>query len=245
MGQVHQEPDPGAGLAAGSLHRTCYGWGDMEGREGRIRVLIVDDHQVLSQGLAAVLGAQEDLDVVGIAPSVEEAVGSVRRNRPDVVLMDYELPDGDGVEATRAIKEIRPETKVVMLTSFTDDAVLVQAIEAGCSGYITKHKAIEEVASAVRAAEAGEALISPSMLARLLPKLRRGGRGLGADLTSREREVLGMLAEGMSNAAIADKMVISLHTVRNHVQNVLTKLHAHSKLEAVAVATREGLLPRR
>jgi DNA-binding NarL/FixJ family response regulator len=129
-----------------------------------------------------------------------------------------------------------------MLTGFAEDDVLVAAIEAGCSGYVTKHNAVDEVVSAVRAAAAGEALISPSMLARLLPKLRRGYQGLGSDITPRELEVLRMLAEGLSNRAIADKMSISLHTVRNYVQSLLTKLQAHSKLEAVAAAVKEGII---
>ncbi|TMK19984.1 MAG: response regulator transcription factor, partial [Actinobacteria bacterium] len=143
-----------------------------------------------------------------------------------VVLMDYELPDGDGATATQRIKSEMPETQVVMVTSFDDESVLVRAIEAGASGFITKHKAIQEVSSAVRAAKAGEAF----------------PRGLGADLTPRESEVLKMLAEGVSNQKIAEKLVVSMHTVRNHVQNVITKLGAHSKLEAVATAMREGLL---
>jgi len=161
---------------------------------------------------------------------------------PDVVLMDYELPDGTGVDAAERIKAELPDTKVVMVTSYTDEGVLVRAIEAGCSGYVTKHKVIEEVVSAVRAAAAGEALISPAMLARLLPKLRPTKRGVGADLTSREIEVLSLLAEGLANQAIADKLVISVHTVRHHVQNIITKLQAHSKLEAVATAAREGII---
>jgi two-component system response regulator DevR len=166
----------------------------------------------------------------------------VRMHEPDVVLMDYELPDGDGAVATERIKAEVPATQVVMVTSFDDETVLVRAIEAGCSGFITKHKAIQEVSSAVRAAHAGEALISPSMLARLLPRLRQNPRGLGADLTPREVEVLKLLADGVSNQQIAEKLVLSMHTVRNHVQNVITKLGAHSKLEAVATAVREGII---
>jgi DNA-binding NarL/FixJ family response regulator len=156
--------------------------------------------------------------------------------------MDYELPDGDGASATERIKAETPEAQIVMVTSFDDEGILVRAIEAGASGFITKHKAIQEVAAAVRAAHAGEALISPSMLARLLPKLRQNPRGVGADLTAREVEVLKLLAAGVSNQQIAEELVLSLHTVRNHVQNVITKLGAHSKLEAVATAVREGLI---
>ncbi|MBI4730452.1 MAG: response regulator transcription factor [Acidobacteria bacterium] len=207
-----------------------------------VRVMVVDDHQMFAQGLMKVLGEEPDFEVVGVASGVEEARRLARLHHPDVILMDFDLPDGDGAKATELIRAERPETRVVMLTSFTDEAVLVAAIEAGCSGYVTKHKAVEEVARAVRAADAGEALISPSMLARLLPKLRRSYRGLGSDLTPREIELLRLLAEGLANRAIAERLLISLHTVRNHVQNILTKLQAHSKLEAVAVAVREGVI---
>lgn len=209
---------------------------------GRIKVMLVDDHQMVVQGLLRILGEQSDIEVVATAGSVEDAAASARMHRPDVVLMDYELPDGNGIQAAERIRTDRPDTKVVMLTSYTDESVLVAAIEAGCSGYVTKHKVVEEVVDAVRAASQGEALISPAMLARLLPKLRPSKRGLGSDLTSREIEVLKLLAEGLSNQAIADKLVISVHTVRHHVQNIITKLDVHSKLEAVATAAKEGLI---
>jgi two-component system response regulator DevR len=209
---------------------------------GQIRVMLVDDHQMVVQGLLRILGEQNDIEVVATAGTVEDAAASARMHRPDVVLMDYDLPDGNGIQAAERIRADRPDTKVVMLTSFTDESVLVAAIEAGCSGYVTKHKVVEEVVDAVRAASAGEALISPAMLARLLPKLRPSKRGLGSDLTTREVEVLKLLAEGISNQGIADKLVISVHTVRHHVQNIITKLDVHSKLEAVATAAKEGLI---
>jgi len=207
-----------------------------------IRVVVVDDHEMFAQGLTAVLGADPSIEVVATAGTVEAGMAAIRLHTPDVVLMDYELPDGDGASATERIKVEAPEAQIVMVTSFDDEGILVRAIEAGASGFITKHKAIQEVAAAVRAAHAGEALISPSMLARLLPKLRQNPRGVGADLTAREVEVLKLLAAGVSNQQIAEELVLSLHTVRNHVQNVITKLGAHSKLEAVATAVREGLI---
>jgi two-component system response regulator DevR len=210
--------------------------------DGKITVLVADDHQMFAQSLSRSLSEQPDISVVGTAASVEEAVSASRLHQPDVVLMDYELPDGTGVDAAERIKDELPETKVVMVTSYTDEAVLVRAIEAGCSGYVTKHKALEEVVDAVRAANAGEALISPAMLARLLPRLRPTKKGVGSDLTSREVEVLQRLAQGLANQAIAEQLVISVHTVRHHVQNIITKLQAHSKLEAVATATREGII---
>jgi DNA-binding NarL/FixJ family response regulator len=207
-----------------------------------IKVLIVDDHQMFAQSLVSALSREADLQVIGTAGTVEEARARARSMRPDVVLIDYGLPDGDGATAAQHIKDDRPQTKTVMLTSFTDDSVLVAAIEAGCSGHVLKHKGVQELVDAVKAAHAGEALISPAMLARLLPKLHRNHRGVGAELTPREIEVLKLLAEGLSNQAIAQRLTISLHTVRNHVQNIITKLQVHSKLEAVAAAVREGII---
>lgn len=207
-----------------------------------IKVLIVDDHRMFAQGIAEALGASEGIDVVGLARGVEEARFKSRVFAPDVVLMDYRLPDGDGASATEMIKAERPEAKVVMVTSFTEESVLLAAVEAGCSGFIPKDNTIEEVVAAVRAAYVGEALIPPAMLARLLPRLRRTSDGVGSSLSPREIEILNMMAQGLSNQAIAEHLVLSLKTVRNHVQNIIGKLHAHSKLEAVSTAVREGIV---
>lgn len=209
-----------------------------------VRVVICDDHRLVAQGLAMLLGAHPDMDVVGIAATVAEVRRLCAARRPHVVLMDYALPDGDGVAATAAIKAAHPEVKVVMLTSFVDEEVLVAAIEAGCSGYVTKAKGAEELSAAVRLAAEGEALVSADMLARLLPRLRRSHRGVGSDLSTRERQVLDLLADGASKETIAARLVLSTNTVRNHIQNVLVKLGAHSRLEAVATAAREGLIRR-
>lgn len=210
----------------------------------RVRVLVCDDHHMVAQGLALVLGALPDIDVVGVAGTVAEVREQCESRCPHVVLMDYALPDGDGVAATVAIKAVHPEVKVVMLTSFVDDDVLLAAIDAGCSGYVTKHKGVDELATAVRLAASGEAVVSPNMLARLLPRLRRSYHGLGSDLTPREREVLDLLAQGASKEVIARRLFLSTNTVRNHIQSILSKLGAHSRLEAVATATREGLVRR-
>ena len=208
----------------------------------QVRVMIVDDHQLLTESLLMVIKEEQDMTVVATAASVAEARLNARRHKPDVVLMDYRLPDGLGTDAARLIREENPEIKIVMLTGFPDDAILLAAIEAGCSGYITKDSAVSEAIQAVRAAHAGEALISPMMLARLLPKLRRDYRGVGSTLTEREREVLHLLAQGSPNQIVADKLFLSVNTVRKHVQSILSKLGAHSKLEAVAIAVREGIL---
>jgi DNA-binding NarL/FixJ family response regulator len=207
----------------------------------QIRVLIVEDHRMFAQALRAALDETDDIAVTGAMATAREGVQAARTTQPDVVLMDYRLPDGDGVDAARQIKADRPETKVVMLTAASDDSVLSQAIQAGCSGYLTKDHTVDELILAVRAAHNGEALISPAMLSRLLDRLSDRSRP-GADLTSRETEVLRLLARGLSNQAIATELDIRLATVRNHVQSVIEKLHAHSKLEAVAVALRMGLI---
>ena len=155
--------------------------------------------------------------------------------------MDYRLPDGDGVETAKTLKQEHPEAKIVMLTATGSDDVFRQAINAGCSGYLTKDQNIDQLILAVRAAHRGDALISPEMLSRLVSK---GGDRTkpGHDLTVREIEVLKLVAEGLSNAAIAKKLGIRLATVRNHVQSLISKLYAHSKLEAVATAVRSGII---
>lgn len=211
-----------------------------------VRVLLCDDHDVLTEGLAAVLEAR-GLDVVAVVNRGADALDAVARSEPNVVLMDYQLPDQDGVTTTRAIKTAHPDVQVVLLTSSTDDQVLVEALEAGASGYVTKHKGSAEVVDAVAAAAAGEVVVSPDMLARLLPRLspQPQQHRPGNDLTPRESEVLELMAEGATNDEVADRLFISRNTVRNHVQNILTKLGAHSRLEAVVIATKTGLVKTR
>jgi DNA-binding NarL/FixJ family response regulator len=212
-----------------------------ESVDRQIRVLIVEDHRMFSQALRMALDETDDIAVTAAVATAQEGVEAARTTLPDVVLMDYRLPDGDGVDAARKIKHDRPQTKVVMLTAASDDNVLSQAIQAGCSGYLTKGHTVDELILAVRAVHNGEALISPAMLGRLLDRLSNRSRP-GGDLTARETEVLRLLADGLSNQAIAKQLDIRLATVRNHVQSVIEKLHAHSKLEAVAVAMRLGLI---
>jgi two-component system, NarL family, response regulator DevR len=211
--------------------------------ESPTRVLIVDDHEVLASSLAMVLEAEPDLKSVGVAGTLEKARSMVVSTTPDVILLDHRLPDGDGVAAIGELRRLRPSAQVVVLTASAADHVLVAAIEAGASGFVSKSRSLDELTSAVRAAATGEAVISPEMLARLLPRLQRSGRARHNDLTEREREVLGLLAEGLSNAAIAEQLFVSVHTVRNHIANLSAKLGAHSKLEALSIAVRDGLLP--
>lgn len=208
-----------------------------------IRVMVVDDHEVLASSLAQVLDAEPDMVSVGVAGSIERAKSLIQTAAPHVVLLDHRLPDGEGVAAVAELRRLRPSVKVVVLTASAADHVLVAAIEAGVSGFVSKTRSLGEVTSAVRAASSGEAVISPEMLARLLPRLHRGGAAGGhASLTEREREVLGYLADGLTNAAIAEQLVVSVHTVRNHIANLSAKLGAHSKLEALSIAVRQGLL---
>jgi two-component system, NarL family, response regulator DevR len=207
-----------------------------------IRVLIIDDHRMFADSLARLLSDESDIAVVGVYSTGAEGVAQAAALTPAVVLVDYRLPDLDGVEITSQIKAHAPDRYVVMLTGSADDGVLLSAIEAGCSGYLTKDRAAAEVAEAVRLAAAGEATISPRELARLLPKLGRNQRSVGSDLSAREREILAMLATGSANSAIATALHLSVNTVRNYVQSILTKLGAHSKLEAVAIGVREGIL---
>jgi DNA-binding NarL/FixJ family response regulator len=210
--------------------------------EQSIRVLVVDDHEVLAGALAHVLSAEPDLVIAGVAGDLASARSLLATTTPDVVLLDHRLPDGDGVTALPDLQTLRPSAKFVVLTASTADSVLVAAIEGGAAGFVSKTRGLGEVTAAVRSAASGEAVISPEMLARLLPRLHRRGPSRPKDLTERERDVLALLAEGLSNAAIAERMTVSVHTVRNHLANLSAKLGAHSKLEALSIAIREGLV---
>ena len=205
------------------------------------RLLLVEDHAMVAQGLVALLEPEDDIEIVGTASTVAEALDLVRRFEPDVVLMDFHLPDGDGATATERIKEDHPGTQVVILTGEADDAMLARAIDAGCSGFLSKVGPIEETTTALRAAARGEVVISPRQLLTLLDRIKQ--RETPAyDLTPRELEVLRLVATGTSTDEIRQRLFISTHTVRNHVRNILAKLNAHSKLEAVAIAARDGLI---
>lgn len=205
-------------------------------------VLIVDDHRMFAESLSRLLNDEDGLHVVAVAGTGADALSAAGKFAPRVALVDYHLPDGDGVAVAAEIKLRHPDVMVVMLTGSTDERVLLAAIECGCSGFLTKDRAATEVVDAVRAAAAGEALISPALLARLLPKLNRNYRAVGADLTERELQILTMLARGSTNRVIAGELHLSVNTIRNYVQAVLTKLGAHSKLEAVSTAVREGVI---
>jgi DNA-binding NarL/FixJ family response regulator len=209
------------------------------------RIVLVDDHRMFTSSLAAALADEADLDVVGQADSLATAVGVVRREQPDLVLLDQSLPDGAGVSVIPTLHEQSTGTRVIVLTASMDEDVLAAAVQAGCAGFVLKASPFEELLAAIRTVAAGDVHIPPGLLARLLPRLRQRGPSIGADLTPRELEVLGLLAEGLTNAKIAHRLTISSLTARNHVANLQAKLGAHSKLEALAIAMREGLIDAR
>lgn len=207
-----------------------------------VRIIVVDDHQMFATSLAQALDSERDLLVVGLATSIREARGLVASATPDVVLLDHRLPDGDGVQAISELHGIRPSAQIVVLTASTSDRVLVAAMEAGAAGFIAKTQRLDDVIAGVRAAADGESMVSAKLLGRLLPRLQKRADTPGAELTEREREILDLLATGLSNADIASRLTISVHTVRNHVSNLSAKLGAHSKLEVLSIAVREGLV---
>ena len=207
-----------------------------------IGVIVVDDERMFAESLARLLSDESGINVVGIAQNGADALDMVRRLEPRVVLMDFQMPDQNGVALTETIKSSYPNVMVVMLTASTDDRVLLAAMEAGCSGFLTKYRAASDVADAVRIAATGDAVISPVLLARLLRGIKPAAPTLGSNLTERELEVLAGLAKGRTTKAIAADLFLSVNTIRNYVQSVLSKLEAHSKLQAVSVAVRIGIL---
>ena len=211
-----------------------------------IRVLLVDDHQLLTGALSEMLGREPDITVVGVAGTVATAK-AMARDRLDVVLMDYRLPDGTGAEATRAIKARWPAARVVMLTALTDDETVLESIQAGADGYLTKDRAIDDVVNAVRAAYAGETLLPRSVIVGIAQRIATAKehdteRRQIEPLTARELEVLKALTEGLATPEICDRLFIAPNTLRTHVQNIMGKLRVHSKLEAVAFALRHKLV---
>lgn len=206
-----------------------------------IRVMIVDDHRVLAELLTAAWTAVDEVTVVESVGTAADAIDRVGAIRPDVVILDYDLPDADGVSALSSIKAACPACRVLMLTSYTDPVVLSEALDAGCDGFVTKRNGSSEILSAVVAVACDETPISPDMVRALV---RRDPAGVGSDLTERELEVLRIASLGHSNKEIAAELFLSVNTVRNHMQRVLDKLGAHSKLEATAIAVRAGILRR-
>jgi DNA-binding NarL/FixJ family response regulator len=216
-----------------------------------IRTLIVDDHALFRRGLEMVLECEADIELVGEASDGEEAVSKADESLPDVVLMDIRMPRSSGIEACRAMKDVAPSTKIVILTISDEEEDLFEAIRAGASGYLLKDIPLDEVADAVRAVHGGQSLINPSMAGKLLTEFAALARRDEEEppqrlpaprLTDREIQVLRLVARGMNNRDIAKELFISENTVKNHVRNILEKLQIHSRMEAVMVAVREKLI---
>jgi NarL family two-component system response regulator LiaR len=206
-----------------------------------VRVLLVDDHAMVRRGLAAFLKAFDDLELAGEAASGEEALRRCSEIRPDVVLMDLMMPGMDGAATTRAILGRFPTVRIVALTSFREEELVQGALQAGAIGYLLKHVSADDLAIAIRAAHAGQSTLAPEAVQALVHSAVQPPLP-GHDLTAREREVLALLVEGLNNAAIAERLVVSLSTAKAHVSNVLTKLGVSSRSEAVALALRHHLV---
>jgi DNA-binding NarL/FixJ family response regulator len=218
-----------------------------------IRILIADDDALLRAGLAVILGTAADLEVVAEAGDGIEAVRLCLERTPDVVLMDVRMPGIDGIEATRRLVAARPEVKILILTTFHDDDYVSGALGAGASGFLLKRASPERLLDAVRTVAAGEALLDPSVTRSLISRFLAAGAATApappvetrqqlARLTDRERQVLLLVAQGRSNAEIADLLVIAESTAKTHVKRVLAKIDAHDRAQAVVFAYRSGLL---
>ncbi|AWL37660.1 MULTISPECIES: response regulator [Streptomyces] len=206
-----------------------------------IKVLLVDDHQVVRRGLRTFLEVQDDIEVVGEAADGAEGVDQAESLRPDVVLMDVKMPGTDGIEALRRLRALGNPAKVLIVTSFTEQRTVVPALRAGASGYVYKDVDPDALAGAIRSVHAGHVLLQPEVAGALLAQEDGGGgTGRGSTLTEREREVLGLIADGRSNREIARALVLSEKTVKTHVSNILMKLDLSDRTQAALWAVRHG-----
>jgi len=206
-----------------------------------VRVLLVEDHEMVATGITALLRAEPDLDVGTWVRTGAEALEAYERERPDAVLMDYSLPDTSGTEVTARLRERDPTACVLIVTGHeATQRVVIEALDVGCAGFVSKERSVSDLANAIRAAVNGAAVFPADLLA-MVARRGNGGRPV-AELTPREREVLDLLAQGRSTDEIQERLFLSQHTVRNHVRNVLNKLQARTKLEAVVIAARAGLV---
>lgn len=205
-----------------------------------VRVFLLDDHEVVRRGVRDLLEAEDDITVVGEADTAERALSRIAPTRPDVALLDVRLPDGDGVEVCREIRSRHPEIACVMLTSFSDDEALLQAIVAGAAGYLLKQIRGTDIVDAVRRAAAGESLLDPAITARVLDRLRSPAQADErlARLTPQERRILMLIADGLTNRQIAAEMHLAEKTVKNYVSNVLAKLDMERRTQAAVFAAR-------
>jgi len=202
-----------------------------------VKIMLVDDHEVVRMGLRTLLERREGFSVVAEAGDVAEAVAAASQARPDVIVMDVRLPDGTGVEACREIRSDRPETKVIMLTSYADDEAVYGSIMAGASGYLLKQTRGQNLAEAIERVAAGESLLDPGITDKVLARMRQLAAGETDELASlspQERRILGLIAEGKTNKEIADEVFLSDKTVKNYVSSILSKLNLRRRSEAAA-----------
>jgi len=208
------------------------------------RILLVDDHDVVREGLRALLSRREGFDIVSQAGTVAESISEAKRTKPDVIVMDVRLPDGSGIEACREIREAMPETKVIILTSYADDEAVFASILAGASGYVLKQTRGSALADAIAAVARGESLLDPAVTQRVMERVRAGQKKSEDDpldaLNQQERKILELISEGKTNKEIAGEVYLSDKTVKNYVSNILTKLNLRRRSEAAAfIARRE------
>jgi DNA-binding NarL/FixJ family response regulator len=212
-----------------------------------LRVMLVDDHEIVRDGIRAMLDAEDDIVVTSEAASVREAVDEAARTRPDVVVMDVRLSDGSGIEATREIRAARPETKVLMLTSFADDEALFSSIMAGASGYVLKQVKSGDLLRAIRAVGAGDSLLDPGVTNAVLDRLRKGKHLMKdeklARLSPQEERILQLIAEGWTNRQIGDELHLAEKTVKNYVSSILSKLEVARRADAAAYLARHTTTP--
>lgn len=211
------------------------------------RVLLVDDHDVVREGLRALLRRRDELVVVGEADSVASAIEVARATQPDVVIMDVRLPDGTGVQACREIRAERPDTKVIMLTSYADDEAVLASIMAGASGYLLKQTRGQDLLDAIGRVLRGESLLDPVVTSRVLERVRSAGQGKADELSllsEQERKILDLIAEGKTNKEIAEEIFLSDKTVKNYVSSILSKLDLRRRSEAAAFIARRQAPPR-
>lgn len=214
---------------------------------GPLRLLVVDDHEVVRQGLVSLLDRRSGFNVVAQAGSVAESIALAARHEPDLVVMDVRLPDGSGIEACREIRASRPETRVVMLTSYPDEEAVLSAIIAGASGYLLKQIRGRDLVSALEAVGRGESLLDPAVTEKVLERVRRvataGAPDELAELTAQERKILLLVAEGKTNKEIAAEVFLSDKTVKNYVSSILSKLNLQRRTQAAAFVVKRGLVP--
>ena len=212
-----------------------------------LRVMLVDDHEIVRDGIRAMLEAQDDIVITTEAGTVRDAIDEAARTRPDVIVMDVRLSDGSGIEATREIRAARPATKVLMLTSFADDEALFASIMAGASGYVLKQVKSGDLLHAIRAVGAGDSLLDPSMTTAVLDRLRKGKQLMGdeklARLSPQEERILQQIADGKTNKEIGDALSLAEKTVKNYVSSILSKLEVARRAEAAAYLARHTTTP--